>query len=139
MMETANVWEYLDNVWVLVGLALVVFSGILKLLPVNNLDSPATERLLHKGINYLFILGLVSTILGFIVPEPNGKSEIMQTISNNRGTAINAVGNVNTQPEPPTPDRSRQERQNTINQEIKDNSGIAINAGGNVSTNIQGK
>lgn len=30
MMETANVWEYLDNIWVLTGLVLVIFAGLLK-------------------------------------------------------------------------------------------------------------
>lgn len=141
MVEIANVWEYLDNSWVLAGLVLIVLAGILRLLPVKNLDSPAIERLMHKGITYLFIFGLVSTVLGFIVPELKDKSQITQTISNNSGTSINAGGNVNaTQSAPFIPDRSsHQEHPNTINQEIKDNSGIAINTGGDVLTEIQRK
>lgn len=69
-MENSNVWEYLNNVWVSVGLIFVVFTGLFKLLLVKNLDNTAVELLMHKVINYSFILGLVSIILGFVVSKP---------------------------------------------------------------------
>lgn len=97
---------------------------------------------MHKGINYLFILGLVGIVLGFVIPEnKNTKtSEITQTINNSSGTSINAGGDVNNnQPSSPASDHTHQERPSSVNQQIKDNSGIAINAGGNVSTRIHEK
>lgn len=141
-MEKANVWEYLNNFWVLAGLVLVVFAGLLKSLSDKKLDNPAVENLMHKGINYLFILGIVGIVLGFVIPESkNTKTpEINQTISNSSGTAINARGDVNyNQPSSPESDHTHRERPRSVNQQINDNSGIAINADGNVSTRIQEK
>ncbi|MDP2141624.1 MAG: hypothetical protein Q8L20_12520 [Gammaproteobacteria bacterium] len=141
-METANVWEYLDNVWVLTGLVLVVFAGLLKSLSSMKLDNPAVERLMNKGVNYLFILGLVGIILGFVLPGTKNTDapRITQTIDTNTGGAFNAGRDVNSnQSSLPAPDRPRSERPNTVNQQIKENSGIAINAGGDVSTNIPEK
>jgi len=141
-METANVWEYLNNVWVLAGLVFVVFAGLLKTLSGKQLDNPAVERLMHKGVNYLFILGIVGIVLGFVMPENKDTktTEVTQTISNNSGTAINAGGDVNdNKPFSPESDRTHQERPSSVNQQIKDNSGVAINAGGNVSAHIQEK
>lgn len=129
-METANVWKHLKNIWVLAGLVLVVFTSLLKLLPVDVLDSPAIERLMDKGIDYLFILGLVCIVLGFVI----SRNKISQTISKNTGTAINAVGDVNiNQPSSTTSDRTQSIHPTSLNQQIKDNDGKAINAGGNVS------
>lgn len=141
-METANVWEYLNNVWVLAGLVLVVFAGLLNSLSDKKLENPAVEKLMNKGVNYLFILALVCIVLGFVVPESKNANivESTQTISNSSGTAINASGNVDSNSSSFSgSDRTRQERPNKVNQQIDDNNGIAINAAGDVSTNIQEK
>ncbi len=88
MLETANVWEYLDNIWVLTGLVLVVFAGLLKSISGKKLNSPAVEKLMQKGINYLFILGLVGIVFGFVMPEirhTKNTAEINQSINDTRG------------------------------------------------------
>lgn len=150
-MEVSNVWEYLDNFWVLTGLVLVVFAGLLKLLPVKKISSLATERLIHKGINYLFILSLISIVLGFVPFQKDEQTphsldqvpiaaESTQAIDNNTGTAVNAGGNVSiNQPPPPAQDRTDSGSSSNINQQINNNSGISINAGGDVSATIQEK
>jgi glucan phosphoethanolaminetransferase (alkaline phosphatase superfamily) len=150
-MEISNALEYLDNFWVRSGLALVLLTSLLKLLPVNILKSPAVERLMHKGINYLFILGLVSIVLGFVTFQNDEQispsidqvpiaAEITQTISNNTGTAMNAGENMSVnQPLPSAQDHTRSESSSIVNQRIKDNSGNAFNAGSNVSATIQEK
>lgn len=154
MTNITQLWEFLenffvvavlkdlDNVWVLAGLVLVVFTGLLKLLLGQKLENPAIEKLMHKGVNYLFILGLVSIALGFVVPESKNtkNSEINQTISNSSGSAINAARDINLNSSSSSAsDRSHQDYSSRVNQQIKDNSGIAINAGRDVSTNIQEK
>ncbi len=158
-MESTNIWEYLDNIWVLAGLVLVAFTGLLKLLPIKNLGRSATERLMHKGINYLFILGFVSIMLGFAISDKSKTTpyqneadasssprsptnqdhtevESLQVIKGNKGTAINAAGDVSVnQPLPPTPDHAPSDLPGPIDQHIEGNNGIAINAGGGVSIN----
>lgn len=96
-MKTVNVWENLHNGWVLAGFVLVILAGILKTIPTKKLDNPAVERLLHKGVNFFFVLGIVSIVLGFVVPErtSTGTTEIKQTISHTSGNAINVGGDVN--------------------------------------------
>lgn len=142
MMGATNVWEYLDNIWILAGFVLIVFAGLLKSISGKKFSDPSVEKLMHKGINYLFILGLVSIIMGFVKPEnKNTKaSEITQTINNSSGTSINAGRHVNhNQPSSPASDHAYQEHSSSVNQQIKDFSGVAINAGGNVSTRIHEK
>lgn len=142
MTDMTQLWEYLDNVWALAGLVLVVFTGLLKSLLGQKLENPAIEKLMHKGVNYLFILGLISIVLGFVVPESKKTktSEINQTITNSSGFTINAVGNVNLNSSSSSAsDLTHQDYPSRVNQQIKDNSGTAINAGGDVSTRIQEK
>jgi len=147
--KVSNVWEYLDNVWKLAGFVLVVFASILKLLPVKKLSTMATERLIHKGINLLFFLALVSIVLGFVTSQNDEQTslsteqipiaaESTQAIDNNTGTAVNAGGNVSfNQPPPPTQDRTDSDSSSNVNQQIDNNSGIAINAGGDISATLQ--
>jgi len=145
-MDVSGVWEYLTNVWVLVGLVLVLFSSILMLLPVKILDSSAVFWLMRRGMNYLFILGLVSITLGFVQNNSNNQSDqertsakvesakTVQKIENGSGTAINSGGNVVfNQAYPMLQDCPTTEQAGFIDQQIKGNSGIAVNAGCNVS------
>ncbi len=67
-MNNVNNWiEHLQHPLVLAGFGLFVFAGLLKPLFLNNkkLSGAASERLLRRGINFIFILALLAVISGF--------------------------------------------------------------------------
>jgi len=78
-MDVSGVWEHLDNVWVLAGLVFVLFSGLLKLLAAKISNGAAVERLILNGMRYLFVLGLVSIVLGFVQNNVDDKINGIQT------------------------------------------------------------
>ncbi len=67
-MNNVNNWiEHLQHPLVLAGFGLFVFAVLLKPLFLSNkkLSGAASERLLRRGINFIFILALLAVISGF--------------------------------------------------------------------------
>lgn len=85
-MESLVLWKYLDNVWILAGLALVILVCLLKLLSVGNLSDQKTRRQAFKGINYLFVLGITGMALGTLFSQYGGFAPSQQTNADLFGT-----------------------------------------------------
>lgn len=81
-METPNFWKYLDNIWILTGLVLVIAISLLKMLSVNNLNSRKSKQQLQKGINYLFVLGITGMALGILFSQNSNLTAPQQTKNN---------------------------------------------------------
>ncbi len=65
-MADVTPWiEHLSNPLVLVGFAVFTLAGLVKLFKPEKLNGKATEGLFHKGLNFVFVLGLLIVILGF--------------------------------------------------------------------------
>lgn len=62
-----NIWQYLNNGWVLAGLVLVVFAGILKLLPTKDLPPQAVDQLIRYVVKLLYKLSLICLVGGFVL------------------------------------------------------------------------
>lgn len=85
-MESLVLWKYLDNVWILTGLALVILVCLLKLLSVGNLSDQKTRRQAFKGINYLFVLGITGMALGTLFSQYGGFAPSQQNNTDLFGT-----------------------------------------------------
>lgn len=157
-MEVSSVWNYLDNIWILSGLVLVILVSLLKMLSVNNLNNRKTKQQVQKGMNYLFVLGLTGMALGAMFTQNSNFTPLQQSnadlfgpsFSNqdyldayssqalSDGVAVNAGGGADFARLFHTmPDRIRSERPNSVQSPINENSGVAINAG--EDTFIEGK
>lgn len=65
-MSDVTPWiEHLSDPLVLVGFALFVLAGLVKLFKPEKLNGKATAGLFHRGLNFLFVLGLLVVTLGF--------------------------------------------------------------------------
>lgn len=65
-MADVTPWiEHLSNPLVLVGFAVFTLAGLVKLFKSEKLSGKATEGLFHKGLNFVFVLGLLIVIGGF--------------------------------------------------------------------------
>jgi uncharacterized protein YacL len=106
-MET---WvENINNPLVLIGFMLFVFAGVLKVLLKNNIikvNQVNSAQLIHKVLNYAFILALVGMTYGFFsqkqvidVVKPQTNSEKTNSSSSNSienskitGSTVNQAG-----------------------------------------------
>ncbi|WGZ95994.1 MAG: hypothetical protein QJT81_08440 [Candidatus Thiothrix putei] len=155
-MANVTPWiEHLSNPLVLVGFAVFTLAGLVKLFKPEKLSGKETAGLFHKGLNFVFVLGLLVVILGFTnsfmekwqtveaakpIPTP---PIIKQSISNSSGLNgqagrdlnLNQGGgtlsqqtnlNPSTMPESPVPN---------VEQQIDGSSGV--NGQGGRDTNIQ--
>ncbi|MGB3917600.1 MAG: hypothetical protein WBL07_09185 [Thiothrix litoralis] len=142
--------EHLSNPLVLVGFAVFTLAGLVKLFKPEKLSGKATEGLFHKGLNFVFVLGLLIVVLGFaksfmqIQTADTTKSAAAptntQTISGNTGTAIMGGGDVNYNQGTGT--LSQQNRETALppanlQQRIENNSGTAVMSGSDA--NVQQK
>ena len=65
-MSDITPWiEHLSDPLVLVGFAIFTLAGLVKLFKPEKLTGKATEGLFHKGLNFVFVLGLLIVIGGF--------------------------------------------------------------------------
>ncbi|RTZ63720.1 MAG: hypothetical protein DSZ29_06545 [Aquificaceae bacterium] len=157
-MNNVAVWiEHLKHPLVLAGFGLFVLALLLK--PIfsnshNKLSGRATERLMSKAINLIFVLALLVIIAGFVLslkPEPIIKDSVVpqktveQNVSGSGSNTINAGGNVminngggslsskeknnkgDVNKKPETPD--------SVKQTVTGDNANAINAAGDVSIN----
>lgn len=85
MSNITTLIEHLDNPFALTGFVLLTLPILIKQLPINKLNDQAIERLLHKGFDYVFILGFISILLGFATPFLKNS----QTDSNASNRTIN--------------------------------------------------
>lgn len=146
-MADVTPWiEHLSNPLVLVGFAVFTLAGLVKLFKPEKLSGRATEGLFHKGLNFVFVLGLLIVILGFansfmqMRTSDAAKPAAVQTISGNRGTAI--IGGQNANYNQGSGTLSQQSREiptppANLQQRIENNSGTAVMGG--ADTNVQQK
>ncbi len=146
-METFNFWKYLDNIWILTGLILVIAVSLLKMLSVNNQNSRKSKQQLQKGMNYLFVLSITVMALGILFSQNSNLTAPQQTsisftnqdsidlkspqsFGRDADNAINAGGSTNfNQLLNVMPDRMRSERPKTADQQKKDDSGVITSTG----------
>ncbi|HRJ54334.1 MAG TPA: hypothetical protein PLE99_16355 [Candidatus Thiothrix moscowensis] len=65
-MDNPGTWlEHLKHPMVLAGFVLFVLIGLLKVFMGSKDLSEANERLLHKGMNFVFVLGVLIIVGGF--------------------------------------------------------------------------
>lgn len=150
-MEISGIWKYLDNVWIVTGLVLVLLVSLLKMLSVNNLNSRKSKQQMQKGINYLFVLGLSGVILSTLFSQSDNLTALQQNdtslfdatsfptqdtanikasqaVGNDSGAAVGTGSSADfNQLLHVMPARTRSERPNTADQRSKDDSGAAIN------------
>lgn len=147
-MEDSSVWGYLDNVWILTGLVMVILVSLLKMLSINNQNNRKTKQQLQKGVNYLFVLGLTGMALGTLFSQNSNLTSFQQSNTDLFGSfpnqdyidanssqaqsadpAINAGGSADfNQFFHEMPDRTRSARPNAINQPSVEDNGIVVNA-----------
>lgn len=109
-MSDVTPWiEHLSNPLVLVGFAVFTLAGLVKLFKPEKLSGVATAGLFHKGLNFVFVLGLLVVILGFA----NSFMEKLQTAEASK-------------PDPAPP---------TIKQSITNSSGMNGQAGRDLNLN----
>jgi hypothetical protein len=156
-MENIADWiEHLKHPLVLAGFGLLILSVLLKPIFSNShhkLSGRATERLMSKAINLVFVLALLVIIAGFVLSlkpdspatETTQQPATIQNVSGKNTTAIHAGGDVmmnkgdgvlsrekkQTNPapnkKPPSP--------SAVNQTVTGDHATAINAGGDVHVN----
>ncbi len=150
-MEISSMWEYLDNVWIVSGLILVILISLLKTLSANNLNNRKAKQQMYKGMNYLLVLSLTGMALSALFPPSSNLTVLQQadtdlfdsasfpnqdhinvksqSIGNHSGIAVNTTVSADfDQPFHVMPDRTRSKRPNTVNQQSRGESG-PINAG----------
>ncbi|SDW43999.1 hypothetical protein [Nitrosomonas communis] len=141
-METFNFWNYLDNIWVLTGLILVIAVSLLKMLSVNNQNSRKSKQQLQKGINYLFVLSITGMALSILFSQNSSQTTPQQTslsfptqdaidhrspqsFGSDTDNAVNTGDNMNfNQLFNIMPDRVRSERPKTTDQQKKDDNSV---------------
>ena len=65
-MDSLGGWiEHLKHPMVLAGFVLFVLVGMLKVFMGSKDLSESNERLLHKGMNFIFVLGVLIIVGGF--------------------------------------------------------------------------
>ena len=75
-MSDVTPWiEHLSNPLALVGFAVFTLAGLVKLFKSEKLNGKETAGLFHKGLNFVFVLGLLIVIGGFA----NSFTEKLQT------------------------------------------------------------
>ncbi len=151
-MSDVTPWiEHLSNPLVLVGFAVFTLAGLVKLFKPEKLSGAATAGLFHKGLNFVFVLGLLIVIGGFVnsfvekLPTAEATKTATspantQSISGNTGTAVMGGGNVNyNQGTGTLSQQSRETAQPPANlqQRIENNSGTAVMSGNDA--NVQQK
>lgn len=104
-MNNITPWiEHLSNPWILIGFTLFMMAGVIKLFKAEKLTGSATAGLFHKGLNFIFILGILVVILSFAnsyfqVPADTTAtpphSEVTQSTFGADSPAINSGGGVN--------------------------------------------
>lgn len=151
-MSDVTPWiEHLSNPLVLVGFAVFTLAGLVKLFKPEKLNGKETAGLFHKGLNFVFVLGLLVVVLGFAnsfmekwQTAEAAKSATVppntQTISGNTGTAVMGGGDVNYNQGSGT--LSQQSRETApppanLQQHIENNSGTAVMSGSDA--NVQQK
>ena len=141
-METFNFWNYLDNIWVLTGLILVIAVSLLKMLSVNNQNSRKSKQQLQKGINYLFILSITGMALSILFSQNSSQTTSQQTslsfptqdaidhrspqsFGSDTDNAVNTGDSMNfNQLFNIIPDRVRSQRPKTTDQQKKDDDSV---------------
>jgi hypothetical protein len=141
-METFNFWNYLDNIWVLTGLILVIAVSLLKMLSINNQNSRKSKQQLQKGINYLFVLSITGMALSILFSQNSSQTTSQQTslsfptqdaidyrspqsFGSDTDNALNTGDSTNfNQLFSIMPDRVRSERPKTTNQQKKDDDSV---------------
>ncbi|MDV6344997.1 hypothetical protein [Nitrosomonas sp. Is37] len=146
-MEASNFWKYLDNIWILTGLVLVIVVSLLKMLSVNNLNSRKSKQQLQKGINYLFVLGITGMALGILFSQNSNLTAPQQTnndlldsvsfpnhdvksqsLGTDTGAAVDASGSAGINQQLLIKSgRTRPERPDTVNQQSKEDSSMTAN------------
>ena len=142
----ATPWiENLSEPLILAGFVIFIFSGLFKLLKTDKLTRDASKGLLHKGLNFFFILGLSIIVLGFatkFMQLNNEKSSqaaaigVIQTMSGTSGTAIQSGGNSNinqSQDNPSVASKNNEsvEPPRSVSQTMQNTQGTAIQSGQN--------
>lgn len=156
---TTDVTPWIENLThplVLFGFVLFIFAGLLKLFKAEKVNGKETSKLLNKGLNFTFVLGLliiVATLFKDSLPifvqqaasTPSTTEQpatTQQTIKDTQagGVAINAGGTVNYNAgggslatQTATQPTSEASAPTPVKQHIEGNSGIAINAGGDAN------
>ena len=65
-MSDVTPWiDHLNNPLVLIGFTVFTLAGLVKLFNPEKLNGKATAGLFHKGLNFVFVLGLLIVIGGF--------------------------------------------------------------------------
>ena len=64
-METTPWIEHLTHPLVLFGFTLFIIAGLVRVFNPEKLNGKATSQLLHKSLNYSFIIALFIVVLGF--------------------------------------------------------------------------
>jgi hypothetical protein len=141
-METFNFWNYLDNIWVLTGLILVIAVSLLKMLSVNNQNNRKSKQQLQKGINYLFVLSITGMALSILFSQNSSQTTSQQTslsfptqdaidhrspqsFGSDTDNAVNTGDSMNfNQLFNIMPDRVRSERPKTTDQQKKDEDSV---------------
>ncbi|MDD5391995.1 MAG: hypothetical protein PHE17_03145 [Thiothrix sp.] len=118
-MDNLGSWiEHLKHPMVLAGFVLFVLVGLLKVFMGNNELSEANERLLHKGMNFVFVLGVLIIVGGFaysIVQAPAATPSVAGSTTTsapvttgNQSPVVNGSQgdvNMNFGSPPPTPNK----------------------------------
>lgn len=89
-MDNLGDWlEHLKHPMVLAGFVLFVLIGLLKFFMGSKDLSESSERLVHKGMNFVFVLGVIIIIGGFVY-------SIMQNEPASTTASSNSVAPINT-------------------------------------------
>ena len=155
-MSDVTPWiEHLSNPLVLVGFAVFTLAGLVKLFKPEKLNGKETAGLFHKGLNFVFVLGLLIVIGGFAnsfvekwqtveaakpIPTPPA---VKQSITNSRGVNgqagrdinLNQGGGTLSQQTNRTPSTTHEPLAANVEQQIDGSSGV--NGQGGRDTNIQ--
>jgi len=125
------------------GFILMAVAGLIKILKPEKLTAKETASLFHKGLNYIFILGLliiVVTLIMTVSKEFISKSGITLVTKNNQGTTLQAVGDINQGVTELKEDRNTQkpaskadQRPTNIKQSSEGNTGTVYQSGGDIN------
>ena len=156
-MDNTAAWiEHLKHPLVLAGFGLFIIALLLK--PIfsnshNQLSGRATERLMSKAINLIFVLALLVIIAGFVlslkpdsvvkIPKSVQKT-VEQNVSGSGSNTINAGGSVMINNGGVLSSKEKQNKSDanktpdmpsSVKQTVTGDNANAINAAGDVSIN----
>ena len=92
-MDNLGDWlEHLKHPMVLAGFVLFVLVGLLKMFMGSKDLSATNERILHKGMNFVFILGVLIIVGGFAYSIMRDPASPPTATANAGNAPVNTTG-----------------------------------------------